>query len=169
MVAAVAKKKETPSPVFVARPELTAQLAAQMVARCKARYEAGDAAALLDAIDWCARSGLPMPSWLAEAFCERYVRWVKFEGSLDEVFAVQRPKGKHIQKRARREWLRPRVVMQVTKLNRGGAPLDDGTFELVGTGFSGTGFSVSGGLVKKIYYEPASAWLHKLLRKARIS
>ncbi|MET0706635.1 MAG: hypothetical protein ABWY82_07285, partial [Tardiphaga sp.] len=48
------------------------------------RFEAGDKAALLDAVDLCARAGLPMPGWLAEAYCAAYAHWAAYRArSLD--------------------------------------------------------------------------------------
>jgi hypothetical protein len=40
---------------------------------CRKRFELGEAEALLDAIDYCARSGTAMPLWIADAFCPQYV------------------------------------------------------------------------------------------------
>ena len=38
------------------------------IEECRKRIEAGEAKALLEALDYCARSGSSMPLWLAEAF-----------------------------------------------------------------------------------------------------
>jgi hypothetical protein len=138
-----------------------AKLTARLVELARERFKAGDPAALLDAVDSCARAGMPMPPWLAEAFCERYARWARFEkesATLDAAFNVKRPKKMHIGKRELREWLRPRVVFAVLRLHRdGGAPIDQQLFDIVGEEFN-----ISGGQASKIYYEPASALLRKL-------
>ncbi|WP_338689611.1 hypothetical protein V5279_26830 [Bradyrhizobium sp. 26S5] len=39
---------------------------------CRRRFEAGSAKALIEAIDFCARSGSAMPLWLGEAVCARF-------------------------------------------------------------------------------------------------
>ena len=81
------------------------------------QFKAGEVWALLDAVDLCARSGTAMPLWLVDAFCERYVQWRLFRvKTLDEAFKVTRKKGTHIEPAARREWLKPRVVLEVMRL-----------------------------------------------------
>jgi hypothetical protein len=114
-----------------------AKLTAQMVEKLRHQYEAGDRGALLDAIDFCARAGMPMPIWLAEAYCARYEDWSMYRAkSLDEAFGVER-KGERIPDRARKERLKPRVVLSALRhreRNGIGKPLpyDMALFELVG-------------------------------------
>jgi hypothetical protein len=134
-------------------------LTKRWVEACHKRFDAGEAGALLDAIDMCARAGMPMPLWAAEAFCGRYVSWAQFRAqTLDEAFGVMRPKGMHVSGRALREWLRPRVALRVTQLQRAGMPTDEALFEQVAADL---GNKIKGPTAKDIYYESAT-WL-KLL------
>jgi hypothetical protein len=140
------------------------KLSALLVEKCRKQFEEGEAAALLDAVDYCARSAMPLPLWAAQAFCDRYISWVQFRaGTLDEAFGVTRPKGKHTGKRATRERLRPRVVLCVLKLDEE-MPLDEALFERVGAKLE-----ISGSLARTIYYEPATGPWRKLLRNFEIS
>ncbi len=49
-----------------------AKITDRLIERCRNRFEAGDKTALLDAVDFCARSGTVMPVWLAESYCACY-------------------------------------------------------------------------------------------------
>ena len=130
----------------VVKPKLTARMVEQL--RCK--YEAGDARALLEAIDFCVRAGMPAPVWLAEAWCAQYEEWVMFRAkTLDEAFGVSRPKGMHIDQAALRQRLKARVVLEVLRLHREKhLPIDQDLFTLVGKMLG-----IEGGLVNKIYYK----------------
>ena len=55
------------------------------------RFEAGDKAALLDAVDLCARAGLPMPGWLAEAYCAASPHWAAYRAALTRRGDWRRP------------------------------------------------------------------------------
>jgi hypothetical protein len=135
-----------------------AKLTARLVEQCRERFEAGDPAALLDAVDLCARAAMPMPLWLAEAFCERFNRWERFEAeTLDAAFDVERPTGKHLGKRKDRERLRHAVVFEVERRHRDGAKINDMLFEDIGQEFK-----IGRSKANKIYYEPASVGLRKL-------
>lgn len=118
------------------------------IENCRKRFEAGEAAALLDAIDYCARSGTAMPVWLAEGYCSRYAAWSKYQAkTFDQAFGVER-KGERIPERRKREWLKPRVVMEVDKLHRQqGLPIDEALFELVGRALE-----IKLGTARDIYY-----------------
>lgn len=136
------------------------KLTAQMVEKLRRKYEGGvddqdreqppDPAALLDAIDFCARAGMPMPRWLAEAWCARYEDWMLFRAkSLDEAFGVSRPKGMHIDGAAQRQRLKARVVLEVLRLHgEEKLPIDQDLFDRVGKVLG-----IGGGLVNKIYYK----------------
>jgi hypothetical protein len=139
-------------------------LTKRYVEGCHKRFDVGDGEALLDAIDGCARSGMALPLWAAEAFCGRYVSWVQFEArTLDEAFGVTR-KGMHVASQNQRERLRLHVVLLVIQLHEEGMPIDDKLFAKVGADFG-----IGGARVKAIYYEPATkAWL-KLLPNFEIS
>ena len=122
------------------------------VEECRKRFDAGDNAALLEAANLCAMAGTAMPQWLAEAFCARFLDWYLFQAkTLDEAFKITR-KGKHTDKAARRERLRPRVAEAVGRL---GLPIDEHLFRVIGAELH-----ISGAVAREIYYEPATKrWL----------
>ena len=115
---------------------------------CRKRFEAGDPKSLIEAIDFCARSGTAMPSWLGEAACARFDRWFRYEAkSLDQAFGVER-KGERISNRKLRERLKPRVAWEVSRLHREEElPIDEALFERVGKMLD-----VPMGTVRDIYY-----------------
>jgi hypothetical protein len=110
-----------------------AKLTDLAIDECRKLFEAGDPKALLEAIDFCARSGSAMPLWLAEAFCARFDKWSRYEvKTLDQAFGVER-KGERISNRKHREWLKPRVAWEVSRLHRQEKlPIDEALFERVG-------------------------------------
>jgi hypothetical protein len=155
----VAKRRPDPGPPTAnVRPKLTARL----VERYRAQFESGEGAALLNVIDLCARSGLPLPLWAAQAFCDRFAAWASYQApSLDVAFAVKRPKRAKLGALARREAKRARVVYEVFNQHQAGAPLDELLFARVGAALY-----LSGGAVKSIFYEDASRSLRKILGAA---
>jgi hypothetical protein len=116
---------------------------------CRRRFEAGDAKALLEAIDFCARSGTAMPLWLGEAVCARFDRWFRYDvKSLDQAFGVER-KGERISDRKLRQSLQPRVAWEVIKLHKEEKlPIDDALFERVGKMLN-----IPMGTARDIYYK----------------
>jgi hypothetical protein len=147
--AAVAKKqKKLRLRSYAPTVAVTRKLTATMVDARRQQFEAGEDWALLDAVDFCARGGMAMPLWLANAFCERYASWSLFETrTLDAAFRVER-KGARLPDRARREWLKPRVVLRVLLLHGQRVPIDEGLFEKVGTDLG-----IPAGTARDIYYE----------------
>ena len=131
------------------------KLASLMLEERRKQFKAGEEWALLDAVDLCARSGTAMPLWLVDAFCERYVQWRLFRvKTLDEAFEVTRKRGMHIELAARREWLKPRVVLEVMRLRaEHNVPLGDGLFEQVGEKFG-----ISRAAASEIYYDRENHW-----------
>jgi hypothetical protein len=125
------------------------------------QFEAGEDWALLDAVDFCARAGMPMPEWLVQAFCDRYVDWCLFRvKSLDDAFKVKRPKKMKLKARERRERLKPQVVLWVLRLQRERrVPFDEALFERVGKQL-GIGKTTA----NKIYYASDNHW-RKLLER----
>jgi hypothetical protein len=60
--------------------------------RYKARYDNGDKAALLEAVEFCALFKLVMPEWVAYWFTSAHREWKRLNvKTLDEAFEVQRP------------------------------------------------------------------------------
>jgi hypothetical protein len=116
---------------------------------CRKRFEAGDAKALLDAVDFCARSATAMPLWIVEAFCARYAEWSRYEvKTLDQAFRVVR-KGERIPNRKVREWLKPRVAMEANRLHiQEKLPIDEALFERVGQILG-----IPTGTARDIYYK----------------
>ena len=112
------------------------------------QFEAGEDWALLDAVDLCARAGVVIPEWAANAFCERYMDWHLFRAkSLDTAFGVTRKK-MHVDGRMLREWLRPRVALHVLLRAAKGEAIDETLF-----GNVGKDLEISGPLAKKVYYD----------------
>ena len=116
------------------------------------RFEAGDKAALLDAVDLCARAGLPMPGWLAEAYCAAYAHWAAYRArSLDEAFGVDR-KGRKLADLQQRESLKAVVAVEVNRLRKV-MPTDEHLFEE-----AGAELNMPVGQVRGIYYDKTNHW-----------
>jgi HD-like signal output (HDOD) protein len=118
------------------------------------QFEAGQDWALLDAVDFCARAGMAMPTWLANAFCERYMAYHLFKAkTLDQAFGAKRPKHTQIGALAKREWLKPRVVYEVLRLRKDNVPFGEELFERVGEKLG-----IGKTLANEIYYDPENPW-----------
>lgn len=119
---------------------------------------------MLDAVDFCARERMVPPEWAINAFCDCYLKWYLFQAkTLDEAFNVKRPKGIHIKKRARREWLKSRVVIEAMKLHANGAgiPFGEELFDRVGQKFG-----IKKSEANEIYYDKENHWREALKRAA---
>jgi hypothetical protein len=118
------------------------------IEECRKRFEAGEKKELLEAIDYCARSGRAMPLWLVDAFCPRYAAWSRYEVKmLDQAFGVER-KGERIPDRRYRERLKPRVAAEVNRLHtHEKLPIDEALFERVGKRLG-----ISMGKARDVYY-----------------
>jgi hypothetical protein len=121
----------------------------RLVQDCRKRFEAGEAEALLDAVDRCARTGTAMPLWLAEAFCSRYIAWRTYQHkTLDQAFGVDR-KSERISERRKREMLKARVAVEVdTARRQEKLPIDEALFERVGKSLK-----IKPGTARDIYYK----------------
>ncbi len=135
-----------------------AKITDRAIDECRKRFELGEAGALLDAIDYCARSGTAMPPWIADAFCARYLAWLTYKvKTLDQAFGVER-KGKRISELRKRETLKPRVAIEVDKLHRQEkVPIDEALFERVGRILD-----IKPGMARDIHYKE-NPW-RKLLK-----
>jgi hypothetical protein len=88
----------------------------QLIKQQQWKFEKGDGKALLYAVDLHLRTGRPVPAELATTFCNRLDRWFLDQvETLDEAFAVQRPKGQHFNERKERARLRPIITLHVLK------------------------------------------------------
>jgi hypothetical protein len=119
--------------------------------------ERGEPEALLHAIDYCARAGIPMPEWLAQAWADRFENWVLFRvNTLDKAFDVQR-EGKQLKVQRRNARLRPFIVSRVLQLSAEGVRPIKKAFDRVAAEIIDDGDeSISGSTVREIYYERAS-------------
>jgi hypothetical protein len=145
------------------------KLAALVVEERRKLFEAGQDWALLDAADFCARTGMVMPKWLANAFCERYLDWYLFRAkTLDTAFGVKRGKGMHVDDRMHREWLKPRVVLEVLRLTDPEGEdmaFDERLFACVGKKFG-----IKKTLANEVYYDADNHWrtlLPRIFRSSR--
>jgi hypothetical protein len=135
------------------------KLTALMVEERRKQFEAGHDWAPLDAADYCARAGMAMPVWLAQAFCDRYLDWHLFRAkSLDAAFGVKRKKGMHVDDQMHREWLKPRVVLEVLRIQRRKrVPFDEALFARVAKKYG-----IRKSLANEIYYDSKNQY-RKLL------
>ena len=123
-----------------------------------------DGLSLLEAIDYCFRTGCDVPLRMRNAFCGRYLAWALFQHrTLDEAFGVELPRRIHFEGRKRREQLRFLVVLHVVCLSRQ-EPLTGALFAKVGEALG-----ISESETSAIYYEVESAGLRALLEGARLS
>jgi hypothetical protein len=126
--------------------------------------ETGDGGVLLDAIDLCARSGVALPEWAANAFSERYSDWRQFrQRTLDQAFRTKR-RGLRIDDQARLFWLRDRIFKRVLQLKANGVPFDGGMFEAIGGELG-----VSESTVRNVLYKDPEGvkWRRTILSKPK--
>jgi hypothetical protein len=131
----------------------------------QANFEAGDNRALLTAVAVCARDGMTVPPWAAEAFYARYAEWARFEvRTLDEAFGVKR-KGSRLANLAFQEKIKESVILKAYQLHaKDGLPLGDELFDCVGASVRP---KISGAAVKKIIYAKNNEPLRKLAKEHR--
>jgi hypothetical protein len=104
-------------PTVAQRRAQSRRNAAVSLAACKKRYEEGDKAALLKAINECAGSGVLIPDWAAKAFKASYraAAWEFKHRSWDNVFGQpHKSKNLHAARQARK--LRQAVYDRVGQL-----------------------------------------------------
>jgi hypothetical protein len=132
---------------------------------CRRRYERGDHAALLSALDawlsWCQGP----PKWIVDGFYVAWSKWLRHEAlTLDAAFGLRRSHPEQHRKRHEREMLRPFIVLQVETFRRQGLPLDVRLFELVGAEIN-----KSAGFVSKVYYDEASAGWRAIAQRMSVT
>jgi hypothetical protein len=85
---AVYSAGDTPSPEQV-------KLILRVLRTLRKQHQAGQRAAPLGALDWCVRSGVQPPAWVARGRSERYIGWLTYRHrSLDEAFGVEMLRGR---------------------------------------------------------------------------
>ena len=127
--------------------------------------EQTDGLSLLEAIDFCFRTGREVPLQMRNAFCGRYHAWALFQHrTLDDAFGVELPRRIHFEGRRRRERLRFSVGAARRAVSQQGEPLTGPLFKKVGEMLG-----LSEGETSAIYYEVESAGLRALLEGARFS
>ena len=135
-----------------------------LLAQLRRRYEHGDLAAPLEALDICFRGSWGLPVWAKSGFVNALQRWRAHEvPTLDAAFGVMRPGGKHSKSLREQEARRAYVVARVEQLRQRGRLLDRALFSIVEEEIG-----QKAGYAKKLYYDDASTDLRNFLRKIRI-
>jgi len=151
-----------PELIFARQPEALPLVHRQLQAYYR-RYQRGDRAALLHALDLFLEC-FSAPKWIADGYFDAMSDWRAYHvATLDEAFGVQRT-GEHIDQRREREVLRPEIMLRLAELQQQEtAPIDPGTFARVADEIGKSTSYVSG-----VYYERASAGWRKLLPYFRV-
>jgi hypothetical protein len=149
---------QAPGVIVPGRSPKTKPLSDRALEAYRRRYQRGDSAALLRALDLWLDCFRGPPAWIADEFFDAISRWLA-GATLDEAFRVQRVPGEHVDRRRQREDLRPRIILEVTRLAQQNAPMDDRTFGRVGDEIG-----QSAGYVRTVYYESESVGWKNLLR-----
>lgn len=111
-------------------------------------YESGNSYALLRAVTTCARAGVAIPEWAAEAFLHATNRWFRMETrTLDEALGVEWPKGKHFERARRNGNLAYAVSHRCKELINAGRAIDNSMF-----GEVGAEFGIGKTLAQRFYY-----------------
>lgn len=109
------------------------EFSVQRLGELKARYEAGEAAALLDAVAICINTGIKAPAWVETGFNAAWLlRWTCAEArTLGEAFGIERP-FKWTQKRDRKDVMVFVIWQRVLQeLNEHGGNKSQALFETV--------------------------------------
>jgi hypothetical protein len=101
--------------------------------RLKARLDARDKRALLEALDVCFAVDIPVPSWLREAFSGAYHSVPK---TWDDPFGRPVPKGKGTGKTRRFKEIRYKLYVSIEERHAQGKAKDNELFRAVGNDFN---------------------------------
>lgn len=116
---------------------------AQRLQELQARYVNGDQWALMAAIRECARTGLPMPDWVATSYIRAFDTVLDYRAkSWDDVFGRPIPGGANLVAMRRRRYRQTAIWLAVVQAIEKAPqlPVDSGLFENVGNahGISGS-------------------------------
>jgi hypothetical protein len=109
---------------------------------------------LLLVISMCARWGVPLPAWAAQAFLESYQNYLDLSGAADcatplvAAFRTDPKAGTHRPQKKRKHIQKFRVLDHVRERIADGAVIDQALFDE-----AGTAVGVSGSVAKRWYYE----------------
>jgi hypothetical protein len=121
-------KPATPAGEDADRAEFAAH-AARVLDAYRRRFDAGEAEALLEALDWLLMFEAPAPDWVRWHFTRRLGAFRRLEArTLDEAFQIERAKDPRIvrKERAHARLVGP-VTLRLVELHRAGHPLSEGS------------------------------------------
>lgn len=125
-----------------------------LLAQYESDFNAGDNAALLNAVSVCLNCGCDVPEWVAIGFNVVVMKYDSGEAmTLDEAFGLQRQKGKH-QSTYRKEFLATLIWQKVAKYHSAGNPIGRTLFETVAEELTAKydGLKLNGTDVQEAYY-----------------
>ncbi|MDN3523526.1 hypothetical protein [Halomonas ramblicola] len=128
----------------------------QDLPRFHQRYEQGDSAALLKAVERCALVGLPLPTWCRQAYVKSWRKASHYEcRTLDEAFDYDDLKGINLA-RARERFLNSvHVVSEVKRMIHAGITVEK-AFQLAAERH-GVSFSRARDWYYELRYDPSTA------------
>lgn len=121
----------------------------------KKRFENGDTLALLHAIRYCAEENMPLPTWLALGFNERFSEFLRPGGpvSLDKVFSSKElPQSGKRAAAARRDWQTGLTILgDIAKIARDHPSLDSALNAVLEQGNYGVEKTKARKLIEEVY------------------
>jgi len=95
------------------------EMNAEILSTLESLFIKGNGEALLDAVELCLNSGIPVPKWVVTGFtCAWTIRWASGRSrTLDDAFGIKRPKNWR-QKRARKDFLTSLIWQSVVRYKR---------------------------------------------------
>jgi hypothetical protein len=132
---------------------------------CRQRYERGERAALLEALDFWLASCIGPPEWIAKGFAGAWAEWL-CGSDLNAAFGVRQPERKHSAAQRKRTILGPRITIQIEALKQQKNVKRDlrAIFERVGKDIG-----EAPSYVREVHYDKAFASLRRMLERMRVT
>ncbi len=109
---------------------------AKELEECEREYRNGnnDRLPLAHAIAICANTGIAMPNWAAAAYLAGYKNLLNYHAdSWESIFGPAIPKGHQLRALRKRHQKSHKVLLEIERRRRAGAPIDDELFAAVGS------------------------------------
>lgn len=128
-------------------------LSERFLAKGKELFEKGEKHELLYCLDFCIRNHVPIPTWLAQAFCQAYdaARFAAIK-SWDQAFDPPQRKSKQLNRARHKVEVAVPLYFSVVALKEAKKPID---FTEIGKEFN-----VGATLAKEIYYSMDKEFKH---------